>query len=91
MFKDLRWSNWLGTARPLGLLACGRRRPPGVINARAYEEGEARKSTEIARLTIASERICLSEIAPYISFSVLEPGFDGLARTNLRFSEQGGP
>jgi hypothetical protein len=43
------------------------------------------------RLTIASETIRLSETAPYISFSVSEAGFDGLARANLRFSEQGGP
>ena len=70
MFKDLRWSNWLGTARPLGLLACGRRRPPVVTNARAYEERDARKKYGNGRLTIASERICLSETAPYISFSV---------------------
>ena len=45
----------------------------------------------MARLTIASERIRLPEIAPYISFSVQELGIDGLARTSLRFSSQGGP
>ena len=43
------------------------------------------------RLTIASERICLSETAPYISLQRTEAGIDGLARANLRFSEQGGP
>jgi hypothetical protein len=37
-------------------------------------------------LTIPSETIGLSEIASYISDSVQEPGIDGLARTNLRFS-----
>ena len=35
---------------------------------------------------IPSETIGLSEIASYISDSVQEPGIDGLARTNLRFS-----
>ena len=44
----------------------------------------------VSRLTIASERICLLDISPYISFSV-QSGLDGLARANLRFSEQGGP
>ena len=38
-----------------------------------------------SRLTTASERIRLSETAPYISFSVQEAGIDGLARTNLRY------
>ena len=37
-------------------------------------------------LTIASERSCLSKPASYIYLSVQEPGIDGLARTNLRFS-----
>ena len=36
-------------------------------------------------------RIRLSETAPYISRQRTEPGIDGLARANLRFSEQGGP
>ena len=40
---------------------------------------------------MASERIRLSETAPYISFQRTDAGFDGLARANLRFSEQGGP
>jgi hypothetical protein len=38
------------------------------------------------QLTIASETIGVSETASYISDSVQEPGIDGLARTNLRFS-----
>ena len=40
---------------------------------------------------MASERIRFSEIASYISDSVQETGIDGLARTSLRFSSQGGP
>ena len=42
-------------------------------------------------LTIPNETIRLAEIASYISDSVQEPGIDGLARTSLRFSSQGGP
>ena len=38
------------------------------------------------QLTIPSETIGVSEAASYISDSVQEPGIDGLARTNLRFS-----
>jgi hypothetical protein len=33
-----------------------------------------------------SEAIRLSKTASHISVSVQEPGIDGLARTNLRFS-----
>jgi hypothetical protein len=43
------------------------------------------------QLTIPSEATGLSEILSYISDSVQEPGIDGLARTNLRFSSRGGP
>ncbi len=39
-----------------------------------------------AQLTIPSDTIRMSEIAPHISSSVQETGIDGLARTNLRFS-----
>ena len=44
-----------------------------------------------APLTIPNETIRLAEIASYISDSVQETGIDGLARTSLRFSSQGGP
>jgi hypothetical protein len=44
-----------------------------------------------ARLTIPNETIRLAEIASYISDSVQETSIDGLARTSLRFSSQGGP
>jgi hypothetical protein len=36
--------------------------------------------------TILSEAIRISKPASYIYLSVQEPGIDGLARTNLRFS-----
>ncbi len=38
------------------------------------------------QLTIPIETIGVSGTALYISDSVQEPGIDGLARTNLRFS-----
>jgi len=43
------------------------------------------------QLTILSDAIRRSESTPYINISVQEPGIDGLARTNLRFSSRGGP
>jgi hypothetical protein len=42
-------------------------------------------------LTVHDKRIRLEEAAPLHSCQRTEPGIDGLAGTNLRFSEQGGP
>ena len=53
--------------------------------------GGRRNTVGKAPLTIPNETIRLAEIASYISDSVQETGIDGLARTNLRFSSQGGP
>jgi hypothetical protein len=53
--------------------------------------GGRRNTVGKAPLTIPNETIRLAEIASYISDSVQETGIDGLARTSLRFSSQGGP
>ena len=44
-----------------------------------------------ARLTVRTDRIGPKAAASLHYYRRTEPGFDGLAGTNLRFSEQGGP
>jgi hypothetical protein len=61
------------------------RKPPS--RARDRQNRVTREAERVLdQLTIPSETIRLPEIAPYMSSSVQEPGIDGLARTNLRFS-----
>jgi len=56
--------------------------PHRITRAAAYSKAERVWD----QLTIPSETIGVSETASYITDSVQEPGIDGLARTNLRFS-----
>ena len=58
----------------------------GKHGQQADRQSAALMNEAATQLTIPIETIGVSGTALYISDSVQEPGIDGLARTNLRFS-----